>query len=195
MTNAEMNESALYKELVDKTRGWRDSLADFEHNAVRNYTNNSEPINIIARGKLLEDAPVGEIERARNNVNDLEKALSRASMSHDIVVYRGMGIDHFTLPPKSLVGKIIEQPVFQSTTIRKSLAVGFAESQEDAKRIVMKIKVRKGTKNIGYVSPISSLKVEYEATINKNARIFIKKVEYAGKHHDAEWWNVEGILL
>jgi len=185
-----LDATTQFKTFIDETEAWRQSLSSDEVNALKDFTSTSKFINMVARGKDISGTGADEI-LIKKQIPTMEKALSRASLPKDVVVWRGFGIDFLQSDPTLLKGKIFVQPIFQSTSVRKGEAEYFKSKANDYKKILLKIKVRKGVKGIGYVDPISRIKGEGEATLNRNAKILIQKIKLV-KDKD---WIVEGVLL
>ncbi|MBR5265967.1 MAG: hypothetical protein IKV63_05085 [Clostridia bacterium] len=156
---------------------WSGSLSQTERNSVYEYTTEKEcnskgekvyeNINNVLRGITREVAP-GNLEHARN----IHKALERASIPEDCVVYRGasdkaLGACRF-LPDSMLVGRTISEDGFMSTSLDRTSAF--------SGDILLEIEVPKGAAG-AYVGNVSAAgHYESEVLFDKDQVMIIKSV-------------------
>lgn len=115
------NSSASVKE---SGKAWSDSLSSNERNAVKDYTGTAYlNINSVLRGKE-SSFDAGNREKAKA----IHSALSKSHLPQSCTVYRGASKEalgkYANLPDEALVGKIISDDGFMSTSLNSSDSFG-----------------------------------------------------------------------
>jgi SPP1 gp7 family putative phage head morphogenesis protein len=165
------------------SKGWLDKLRPDEQEAVTMYTGNDyKLINKTLRGQELPTSARNEQSKARveQYINNIKRALDKASTKKDIVVTRGVEDDAiaslYQIPQTELkqtgdtdplVGAVIHERGFLSTTINP-------EERFEGIRLV--IKVPKSAR-AAYVRPISQVKSEQEILIQAGANFVTEAVD------------------
>ncbi|MBA4496350.1 ADP-ribosyltransferase [Paenactinomyces guangxiensis] len=150
---------------------WPSTLTKAEYEAVRAYTgNNYANINNVLRG--IEHSYQG---KNGQYVDLISQALKKHPVPEDVMVYRGAGKvalgKYQNLPPDQLVGKVIEDKGFMSTSVNPSSAF--------SNDIMFNIKVPKGTPG-AYVGGLSHFPDEMELLLDKGQKMIITEVKPVG---------------
>ncbi|MBI5551138.1 MAG: ADP-ribosyltransferase [Desulfobacterales bacterium] len=146
---------------------WVNNLSHSEKESITDYTATSyQNINGVLRG--TEKTYSGNNAEIAENIS---RALKRADVPEDLVVYRGASKGALgplkTLPKEQMIGKVIEDKGFMSTSILKS-----SSFNGDIK---LKINVPKGTKG-AYLGKISCYPNEAELLLDKGQKMIITEV-------------------
>ncbi|HBF37149.1 MAG TPA: hypothetical protein DDW50_07495, partial [Firmicutes bacterium] len=157
-------------------RTWEMNLSPTEKQAITDYTGDEfyPNINRTLRGLEKEFNP-GNHER----VTQITNALNKASMPEGVTVYRGVGKDALgelkDLAPEQLIGKVIEDKAFMSTSLVSESAF--------KQPVTFIINVPKGVNGafIGNMSHYGSKEVEL--LLNKGQKMVIQKVIDPGTNH------------
>lgn len=123
----------------------------------------------------------------------MDKALRKASLAEDTVVYRGItGYGMTWEKAQKLVGTTEYDPAFASTTLSPAFASYWASGSSISKGtadnpfISYRISMPKGAQAAYIHGATGSMQHEYELTINKGARYNITGVQQqivGGKHY------------
>lgn len=156
---------------------WMNTLSADQYLSLLEYTQSAYVnINAVLRGKSAEFE--GDNEK---HCKSLHEALNKSIIDRNIIVYRGMSRaalgPYASLNPKQLVGKVIKDKGFMSTTLLTN-----AIPNDD---IVLTIKVPNGTSGAP-VSIISSHKSETEVLLNKGQQMVITHVSDDGSKIECE---------
>ncbi|MGM1033890.1 MAG: ADP-ribosyltransferase [Bacillota bacterium] len=162
---------------------WLKSLTESERKAIIKYTGiDYQYINNYLRG--IDDSLHGIDMQV---IDDIKSGLSKATVPHNMQVYRGTDFRPFegifsinkygNIDVESLIGKTIKDEGFISTAIVK-------ESSFDYKEVLWTINIPQGAK-AAYVGDISNVPDEAELLLNAGQELFIKEaIEDAnGKLH------------
>ncbi|MDR4928001.1 ADP-ribosyltransferase [Peribacillus simplex] len=162
---------------------WLKSLTESERKAIIKYTGiDYQYINNFLRG--IDDSLHGLDMQV---IDDIKSGLSKASVPHDMQVYRGTDFRPFEgifsinkygeIDVESLIGKTIKDEGFISTAIVK-------ESSFDYKEVLWTINIPQGAK-AAYVGDISNVPDEAELLLNAGQELFIKEAneDANGKLH------------
>ncbi|MBD8138044.1 hypothetical protein IFR10_21330 [Bacillus sp. CFBP 13597] len=162
---------------------WLKSLTESERKAIIKYTGiDYQYINNFLRG--IDDSLHGLDMQVIDNI---KSGLSKASVPHDMQVYRGTDFRPFEgifsinkygeIDVESLIGKTIKDEGFISTAIVK-------ESSFDYKEVLWTINIPQGAK-AAYVGDISNVPDEAELLLNAGQELFIKEAneDANGKLH------------
>ena len=101
-------------------------------------------------------------ERAKENINELDKAIESSELAQDITLMRGMyGVPELASLDNSSIGKEIDSPSYWSTSSDEKIARQFTSSGGNAKNpskdaVMLNIKMKKGQKALD----VSTLKNE-----------------------------------
>ena len=153
---------------IEVFSSWRNELTESEVDSIFRYTEDDyyENINAVLRGVELY------FEGGNQKImEDLSLAMNKASIPEAIRVYRGTSIEALGpskyLPPAELVGKIITEKAFMSTSMIKDSAFNY-------KNLILYIDVPAGTKG-AFIGNISNLPSEVEVLLNREQDMIIKK--------------------
>ncbi|MBT2604877.1 hypothetical protein J7E55_17940 [Bacillus sp. ISL-53] len=162
---------------------WLKSLTESERKAIIKYTGiDYQYINNFLRG--IDDSLHGLDMQV---IDDIKSGLNKASVPHDMQVYRGTDFRPFEgifsinkygeIDVESLIGKTIKDEGFISTAIVK-------ESSFDYKEVLWTINIPQGAK-AAYVGDISNVPDEAELLLNAGQELFIKEAneDANGKLH------------
>ncbi|WP_458353532.1 ADP-ribosyltransferase [Peribacillus frigoritolerans] len=162
---------------------WLKSLTESERKAIIKYTGiDYQYINNYLRG--IDDSLHGVDMQV---IDDIKSGLSKATVPHDMQVYRGTDFRPFegifsinkygNIDVESLIGKTIKDEGFISTAIVK-------ESSFDYKEVLWTINIPQGAK-AAYVGDISNVPDEAELLLNAGQELFIKEAneDANGKLH------------
>ena len=150
-------------------------MTSAERQAIYDYTTDAyyPNINNVLRGIESSYAP-GNAAR----VEQITNALNKATIADDIVVYRGVGRDALgafkDLPNNQLVGKVLEEKAFMSTSLVPEGCF--------AKPITYVIKVPQGTKG-AFIENLSMYgSQEVELLLNRGQKMVIQQVIEEGSN-------------
>ncbi|PAK43570.1 ADP-ribosyltransferase [Peribacillus simplex] len=162
---------------------WLKSLTESERKAIIKYTGiDYQYINNYLRG--IDDSLHGIDMQV---IDDIKSGLSKATVPHNMQVYRGTDFRPFegifsinkygNIDVESLIGKTIKDEGFISTAIVK-------ESSFDYKEVLWTINIPQGAK-AAYVGDISNVPDEAELLLNAGQELFIKEAneDANGKLH------------
>ncbi|WHY57168.1 ADP-ribosyltransferase [Peribacillus simplex] len=162
---------------------WLKSLTESERKAIIKYTGiDYQYINNYLRG--IDDSLHGINMQV---IDDIKSGLSKATVPHNMQVYRGTDFRPFedifsinkygNIDVESLIGKTIKDEGFISTAIVK-------ESSFDYKEVLWTINIPQGAK-AAYVGDISNVPDEAELLLNAGQELFIKEAneDANGKLH------------
>ncbi|MEK4009636.1 ADP-ribosyltransferase, partial [Peribacillus sp. FSL M8-0224] len=162
---------------------WLKSLTESERKAIIKYTGiDYQYINNYLRG--IDDSLHGIDMQV---IDDIKSGLSKATVPHNMQVYRGTDFIPFegifsinkygNIDVESLIGKTIKDEGFISTAIVK-------ESSFDYKEVLWTINIPQGAK-AAYVGDISNVPDEAELLLNAGQELFIKEAneDANGKLH------------
>jgi hypothetical protein len=108
---------------------------------------------------------------ATEKIRNLDKALGNAVLDRDLRVIRNFGSKlHEGQKGKSLLGRIIEDPAFMSTSLHGSFG-SYANTS-------LHLNVPKGTRGLYLNSQGSTSAYEYEVLLPRNTRYHVDHVEY-----------------
>ena len=146
---------------------WLKNLTSEEYVALFEYIDHAYlNINSVLRGR-----EENYIEDNKNHAKFLHQALSKAKIHQDITVYRGVSKStlgkYRDLDSKQLVGKVIHDPGFMSTSL--------SSDSIPNNSISLIIKVPKGSSG-AYIGNISRFNTENEVLLNKGQRLVITTV-------------------
>lgn len=154
-------------------------LTDKEYDKVVAYTGNSyAEWNAELRAAAAAGRPIGRYEGA---VQLMDSALAKFAADEDMLLFRGVK-NHVANPYlkivereglKGLLGRVIHEPAFSSTSIKQGVATSWAGSDG----MVLKILTPKGSKG-AYVNPISNHRNEKEFILPRNVNFQIVKAEW-----------------
>lgn len=147
---------------------WAEKLSSDDLRLLNTYTDNSYHYNNLLRGVVTRKLTSDESLK----INKLSKILSAVPLKEEIVLFRGTSktfLGEFAgLPPEKLVGKVLSDKGFLSTSILPNEALDFS------KGVFLVIKAPKGTKG-AYLGEYSSIAGEQEFLLDKGQRLLIKK--------------------
>ncbi len=145
--------------LRTESEGWIQELSEEEKYAIRKYTYNSgdrkpnkfyERLNAMLRGDIPEN------KRLREYANIISGALSKNTVKHDIMAYRGVDVDPL---PGAVVGELVSPGQFYSTSVVKSKSFGT--------KYKISIYVKKGSK-AAYIEKLSHFETQRELLLDKD---------------------------
>ena len=176
------NRTFDFKKFQDKTEAqkwgineystWKSGLSAEETSALSAYTGDDcyQNINAVLRG--AESQYNGNNERI---VQQLSQALSKASVPRNVTLFRGaskiMLGKYINLPPEKLIGKVISDKAFMSTSL-------VDEGAFDAD-LTLVIETPEGAQG-AYIGNLSYYPDEVEVLLNKGQQMVIKNVLDAG---------------
>lgn len=171
-----------YKKWSKKNFGdWNKGISQEEHNAISNYSvSGHATINRGLRREELFKYP----KRLQDQVKAIDAIVARAKIPEDLMVFRGLEWPELAKGGKSLIGTIIEDKGFVSTSLGKDFAEKFLRSENS---VLMRIKLPKGSNvaPISYANPVM-INVR-EMLIGRNARFRVIDVafpEYGSYKYD-----------
>jgi hypothetical protein len=153
---------------------WLHGLPSAERAALKTYTGGTyTQINSPLRTYRQNLDPSKLDPHIRDLIENLDKAYKRpeARIAEDIVLWRGTNWDEVYNNAEKMIGAVVSDPAFVSTTVSKGSAFGG--------NVVMKIYARAGTHGIG-VQPISNFHHEAEILLPRNSRFKIIGVQRQG---------------
>lgn len=115
------------KWLVEVFTDWEQSLTQPEREAIYDYKQDNYG---VINEALRNHEPL--IDRVELQIEDLDLALSRLKLPEPIIVYRGFQGTHLMPELESLVGNIIEEDAYLSTSLLRYIAEDFCEVADDA---------------------------------------------------------------
>ena len=149
------------------------SLNRSEQDAIKAYTGDDyETIN----KKLRSGGPPS------GHAVEMDKALAKSSLSHDMEVHRGFTLEGRP-PPK--IGSVMQDNAYMSTSHGQRRAEGFTSRTDES--VLMKVKVPKGSKAI-YVGGNSKYGNEQELLLDRGAQVKFTSRKKIGNvwHYEAE---------
>lgn len=199
-----------YKEISDAkaeqyglkiSEGWRKSLTPKEQQAIDDYYHMSFDINSMARtGDTYAGKGTPEYKKAvKEEIKVLEKALDRAELPENLVLYRGASFEAlgyklsiFDPKPslqelKALVGKEFVDKGFMSTSLSEEVGEAFS-----AGALKLKLYAPKGTKG-AYISPKGDPNREREVLLQRNTRFQVLDVKEK-KGPGYTYYEVEAVI-
>jgi hypothetical protein len=159
------DEASLWGKFMYKS--WINNLSKEELSALKKYTGEVFYSNI-------NDTLRGFSSFTHNNekyCDLITSALSKASTPEDIIVFRGTSKMMLgalkNLPADQLVGKIIQDKAFMSTSLM--------EGEVYDSNLILIMNIPKGTQG-AYIGSLSFLHGEFEFLLNRGYRMLIQKV-------------------
>lgn len=147
---------------------WAEKLSADDLRLLNTYTDNSYHYNNLLRGVVTRELTPDESLK----INKLSKILCSVPLNEEIVLFRGTSKTFLGelagLPPEKLVGKVLSDKGFLSTSILPNEALDFS------KGVFLVIKAPKGTKG-AYLGEYSSIAGEQEFLLDKGQKMLIKK--------------------
>lgn len=129
---------------VDKWGEWREKLTQPEVRALQDYASSSNDINGYLREKGI---PSYKVDRVKQQICNIDRAVSRGVIDDPLVTYRGVGSNYLGVDlsseeaVKKAIGSAITDPGFMSTSLSREVA----EDYRHGNGVIMEIKVPKGT--------------------------------------------------
>lgn len=168
---------------------WSPTLSTDERNSIRRYTGHLyKRINSLLRGTPMEFTSVEKIQKTKEIIHHIEKALDRFELRDGLVVHRLMN-------PKSISlfkeGEIWQDEGFTSTTPIQGSYGSMEYDPEEGVNIVIRVPPGKG--HGAWVSPISPLPHENEFLLNRGTRFKINKITKVGSGYRIEMDVVDHI--
>lgn len=149
--------SKKYHALSPSLSDTHQPLSIKQKNVFKKYTDNSTPMN-----KELWDMKLSgksAKKTTRRTALDMEDLLDKLPKpNQDMVVYSGVNDEHF---PKTKDG-IVHIPSFVSTSLHPAIASYHSESH------ILRIHIKKGSRNGGFIAPFSNYKNEEEYLLKPN---------------------------
>ena len=184
---------------------WNKSLSPLEKTTINKYSKNDfKYMNKYMRNPddIIDILDPEDITDLKNKINVIESALNKASLPEPTTVYRGIGNPTIINDPSAIVGKVIRDEAFASTTLDRSIASSFAERSayelssrnivKNSKGVVLEIELPAGSK-AGFVGKISDVPTEAEILLQRNSRIEITEVLDDGGGFFP--WKLKGKLI
>ncbi len=165
----------------DKKPSESRELSDEEHTALDVYQGpNFKDINNKLRGKPFEEIPQG-IDKT---IAALDAAMEKMKLEHDVIIYRGIRSLKFLKgqDPKDVVGKVIEDKGYTSTTASQTVAASFMQGGE-GKNVRMQIHVPAGTQAIDMRDALPENDKsfeEHEILLHRSSKMKVMKVDEHG---------------
>jgi hypothetical protein len=164
---------------------WAVEISDAQRAAIRDYTENSYPINdYLRKSKVPEEGKKG-IEIIETKVKLIDGALKKNITKEAITVYRGSSIEALGYDAKSkptaddfakLKGKVLKDKGFMSASMDKSVITGFDGSSWSKYVVHFEIKVPQGTKG-SFINSASKTPNEAEFLFSKGSKMKIVDVQ------------------
>ncbi len=164
---------------------WKQELVQEEMKAIIEYTKNANPINSYLREN---DGNLGADLTKDQKIEQIDKALAKANVSHHMVVYRGTDgiifgeqyqnslMDGYRVNPE-IAAEIREKYTGVLLTERGYLSTSLVtETQFMARPVLVELKVPSGT-SAAYIDPISYYPGQYELLFARNTQYYIDDIK------------------
>lgn len=149
---------------------WAKGLSTKESGAVQGYSSSLyQEINGLHRHDKVS---AGYDKASMRSISaSMDKALDRASLKEPTTVYRGVSsIKALGLDPKSLVGGVIHDKAYLSTSLTPKIAERFTSKSKDG--AVLRIKAPAGSKGAS-VAGLTNRKDEHEVLFHRGSKVRI----------------------
>lgn len=178
-----------------RSAGWNNHPNPEVPKWLNNYTHKWDGrINSYLRKNERPDSDPDWANYTRDDVREgikwLDVATQEGRLAEDTWLYRGYGNNDMAKwidKPQDLVGTVLRDPAFQSTSRDFEVAHGFVMSSKDEARVYMKIRGRKG-KKAAPIEEISRYQDEYEVILPRDTKYLVVDVKkevitsYRGKY-------------
>ncbi|HAP5496894.1 TPA: NAD(+)--arginine ADP-ribosyltransferase [Enterococcus faecalis] len=157
-------------DLQDDSDKWVAGLKPEQVNAMKDYTSDA----FAKMNKILRNEKYNPREKPYlvNIIQNLDDAISKFKLKHDIITYRGVSANEYDA---ILNGNVFKE--FKSTSINKKVAedfLNFTSANKDGS--VVKFLIPKGTQG-AYIGTNSSMKKESEFLLNRNLKYTVEIVD------------------
>lgn len=105
-------------------------------------------LNGIDMNRLLRAGTLADNDKLRSLVEQLDEALARRALKQDVTLYRGFSLPVEQLPsdPAKLVGTILDDAGFQSTSISREVSEEFLVGGPGKQRIMLEVRAKAGNR-------------------------------------------------